>query len=95
MFLMASRMVLAGAVIAAGFWMKGAGLAGVMNLVAVSEAPCGTTGVDLAECSDEREMLGQGGLGNRCNWWSQSKGKQLHMSACNGSGWQGTGQRCS
>ena len=61
MFLMALRMALAGVVIVAGFWMKGTGLVGVVSLVAASEAPCGTTGVDLAECSDEREMLGQGG----------------------------------
>ena len=42
---MALRLTLAGATIATGFWMKGAGLVVVVGLAAESEAPCRTMGV--------------------------------------------------
>ena len=42
---MVLRLTLAGATIATGFWMKGAGLVAVVGLAAESEAPCGTTGL--------------------------------------------------
>ena len=42
---MALRLTLAGATIATGFWMKGAGLVVGVGLAAESEAPCGTTGI--------------------------------------------------
>ena len=55
--------------VATCLWTKGPGPVGVMNLVAVLEAPCGMTGVNLAAHSGEREMLGQGGgrgMGTAC-----------------------------
>lgn len=100
MLLMALRMALAGVVIAAGFWLKGAGPAGIVGLVAVSEAPCGMMGINLAARSGEQEMLGQGrgwGIGTACSGVAMGAevgpphGEQKILSLGTGGGPSGTG----